>query len=45
MKRMFDNLCQFKLCLDHFEDIFEMIVYLSSFTRLLMITFVTNFQR
>lgn len=27
MKRIFDNLCQFKICLDHFEDILEMIVY------------------
>lgn len=27
MKRMFDNLCQLKICMDHFEDILEMIVY------------------
>ena len=27
MKRIFDILCQFKICLDHFEDILEMIVY------------------
>ena len=27
MKRIFDILCQFKICMDHFEDILEMIVY------------------